>query len=123
MLKWENSDERNKWLERGSKLTEDKGKIEKLTGMEFWFTPFTSKNAKRRIALTPPPYKMAIVTIAVIFVLLTSIIPQVHQLNAGFPSLLRTLMETTIIVVLMTYVIMPNVTRVLNPWLAKRTFL
>jgi antibiotic biosynthesis monooxygenase (ABM) superfamily enzyme len=29
-------------------------------------------------------------------------------------------METSFIVVLMTYVIMPNVTQVLSPWLSKR---
>jgi uncharacterized protein len=122
MLKWENSDERNKWLEKGKDLTEGEGKIEKLTGMEFWFTPYPSKDTERRIALTPPRYKMAIVTTAVIFILLTTLIPQVHELTEGIPSLLRTLMETTIIVVLMTYVLMPNVTRVLSPWLSKRTF-
>lgn len=121
MLKWENSAERNKWLEKGKGLTEGEGKIEKLTGMEFWFSPYTSKDTGRRIALTPPPYKMAIVTTAVIFILLTTLIPQVHKLTEGIPSLLRTLMETTIIVVLMTYVLMPNVTRLLSPWLSKRT--
>ena len=119
MLTWENSDERKKWIEKGRDLTEGEGKIEKLTGMEFWFTPYTSKDTGRRIALTPPPYKMAMVTTVVIFILLTTLIPQIHNLNEGIPSLLRILMETSVIVVLMTYVIMPNVTRVLSPWLSK----
>ena len=122
MLKWENSDERNRWIEKGRKLTEDEGKIEKLTGMEFWFTPFTFRNPRGQgqVPLTPPRYKMAIVTTAVIFIMLTTIIPLVHKLNEEIPSLLRILMETSIIVVLMTYVIMPNVTQVLSPWLSKR---
>jgi antibiotic biosynthesis monooxygenase (ABM) superfamily enzyme len=122
MLKWENSDERKKWIEKGRDLTEGEGKIEKLTGMEFWFTPNLGKGVGRRIPLTPPPYKMAIVTIAVIFILLTTLIPQIHRLNEGLPSLLRILVETSILVVLMTYVIMPNVTGLLSPWLSKRTF-
>jgi uncharacterized protein len=63
---------------------------------------------------------MAIFTTPVIFKLLTTIIPLVHRLNEEIPPLLRILMETSIIVVLMTYVIMPNVTQVLNPWLSKR---
>jgi antibiotic biosynthesis monooxygenase (ABM) superfamily enzyme len=123
MLKWENSDERNRWIEKGRRFTEDEGKIEKLTGMEFWFTPFTFRNPKGQgqVPLTPPRYKMAIVTTAVIFMLLTTIIPLVHKLNEEIPSLLRMLMETSIIVVLMTYVIMPNVTQVLSPWLSKRS--
>jgi uncharacterized protein len=122
MLLWENSAERKKWIEKGRDFTEGEGKIEKLTGMEFWFTPYTNKDTGRRIALTPPPYKMAMVTTAIIFILLTILIPQIHNLNEGIPSLLRTLMETSVIVVLMTYVLMPNVTRVLSPWLSKRTF-
>jgi antibiotic biosynthesis monooxygenase (ABM) superfamily enzyme len=122
MLKWENSDERNRWIEKGRKLTEDEGKIEKLTGMEFWFTPFAFRNPRGQgqVPLTPPRYKVAIVTTAVIFIMLTTIIPLVHKLNEEIPSLLRILLETSIIVVLMTYVIMPNVTQVLSPWLSKR---
>ena len=64
--------------------------------------------------------QMAIFTTPVIFKLLTTIIALVHRLNEEIPPLLRILMETSIIVVLMTYVIMPNVTQVLNPWLSKR---
>jgi antibiotic biosynthesis monooxygenase (ABM) superfamily enzyme len=79
--------------------------------MEFWFTPNLGKGVGRRIPLAPPPYKMAIVTIAVIFILLTTLISQIHRLTEGLPSLLRILMETSILVVLMTYVIMPNLTR------------
>ena len=89
--------------------------------MEFWFTPFTFRNPRGQgqIPLSSR-YKMAIVTTAVIFILLTTIIPLVHKLNEEIPSLLRILIETSIIVVLMTYVIMPNVTQVLSPWLSKR---
>lgn len=122
MLKWENSDERNRWIAKGKDLMEGEGKIEKLTGMEFWFTPNTGRGEKERIPLAPPPYKMALVTVAVIFTLLTTLIPQIHELNQGLPSLVRILMETSVIVGLMTYLIMPNVTRLLSPWLSKKTF-
>jgi antibiotic biosynthesis monooxygenase (ABM) superfamily enzyme len=67
-----------------------------------------------------PRYKMAIVTMGVIFVLLNSVLPLVQQLTFGIPNLLSTFVTVVIVVLLMTYVIMPPLTRLLGPWLTDK---
>ncbi|MGH7909766.1 MAG: antibiotic biosynthesis monooxygenase [Thermodesulfobacteriota bacterium] len=118
LLNWERSDERKKWIEKGEKVTEGEVRVERLTGLEFWFTPgSTGRQA------APPRYKMALVTGTVIFVLLGTLIPQLQLVTKDFPPLLGILTGVAIMVPLMTFVIMPLITRVLGPWLFKKTFL
>lgn len=118
LLNWERSDERKKWIEKGEDVTEGEVKVEKLTGLEFWFTPGTRERPG-----APPRYKMAIVTGAVIFVLLGTLIPQLQMLTKSFPPILGILTGVVIMVPLMTNVIMPLVTKALRPWLFKKKFL
>src|SRR5262245_37733526 len=55
--RWENSDERRRWMERLEPLTTRASARERQTGMDVWFTPPAGH--------TPPPrYKMAVVTLA-----------------------------------------------------------
>ena len=118
--KWETSEIRKKWIEKGKDLIEGKAKMEKQTGLEFWFTP-SSGNASTAVEQQQPPrYKMAIVVIGIIFVLVSTLLPQVQQATLGLPVLLSTFVGVTIMVLLMTYVIMPSVTRLLRPWLVKK---
>jgi antibiotic biosynthesis monooxygenase (ABM) superfamily enzyme len=118
--KWEKSEIRKKWIEKGKDLIEGKAKMEKQTGLEFWFTP-SSGNASTVVEQQQPPrYKMAIVVIGIIFVLVSTLLPQVQQATLGLPVLLSTFVGVTIMVLLMTYVIMPSVTRLLRPWLVKK---
>lgn len=121
LAKWEKSEIRKKWIENGKDLIEGKAKVEKQTGLEFWFTP-GSVSASTMVEPSPPPprYKMAIVVIGIIFVLVSTLLPQVQQAAAGLPVLLSTLLGVAIMVLLMTYVIMPSVTRLLRPWLLKK---
>ena len=115
LQKWERSQERKKWLDRGRDVIEGEPKVEMQSGLEFWFTP-----SRSRRALAPPRYKMAVVTVGIIFVLLSTLIPFIQQVVEGLPFLLRTLLVVAIMVLLMTYVVMPAVTRVLRPWLYNR---
>jgi uncharacterized protein len=120
LAKWEKSEIRKKWIEKGKDLIEGKAKVEKQTGLEFWFTPNSVNPYTVVDQQQPPRYKMAIVIIGIIFVLVSTLLPQVQQATAGLPSLLSTLIGVAIMVLLMTYVIMPSVTRLLRPWLAKK---
>jgi uncharacterized protein len=63
---------------------------------------------------------MVIVTIPVISILLTTLVPQIHTLTEmlSIPFQLR-LIGITITVLLMTYLIMPFLTKLLRPWLFK----
>jgi uncharacterized protein len=83
--------------------------------LEFWFTPHSAGERSS----VPPRYKMAMVTGGIVFVLLSTLIPQVRQLTIALPVFLSTLVGVVVMVILMTYVIMPSVTRLLRPWLSK----
>ena len=120
--KWENSPIRNEWLQKGRKLVETDPDVQKMTGLEFWFTPYFNDESSPMIPLQPPPrYKMVIVTIPVISILLLTLVPQIHffteMLSMPFP--IRLVIALTITVLLMTYVIMPLLIKLLKPWLFK----
>ena len=77
-----------------------------------WFTvgssPGNSNSDKAPAALSPPPqYKAMIVMTGIIFVLLNILVPVIRQLTIGNLNLLSTLAGVAIMVLLMTYVIIP----------------
>ena len=117
LAKWENSELQRKWIEKGKDLMEDEPKLAKQTGLEFWFTPLFGNTA-----LEPPRYKMAIVTGAVIFVIINTFFPLIQNATAGLPPLLQALILVVILTLLMTYGIMPALTWLLRPWLSKKKF-
>ena len=128
LLKWEKSQARKDWLEKSKDVVEGEDKVQKVTGLEFWFTPRSphrygreanNNEASGQTVNVPPRYKMAIVTAGIVFVLLNTLIPQIEQLTAPFPLVLSSLLGVIIMVFLMTYLIMPSVTRLLKPWLYK----
>jgi uncharacterized protein len=123
LAKWEKSEIRKKWIEKGKDLFEGKAKVEKQTGLEFWFTPSldnVSTVIEQQQQQQPPRYKMAIVVTGIIFILVSILLPRVEQATAGLPVLLSTFVGVAIMVLLMTYVIMPSVTRLLRPWLLRK---
>jgi antibiotic biosynthesis monooxygenase (ABM) superfamily enzyme len=120
--KWEKSLIRHEWLQKGRKLAESDYDVQKMTGLEFWFTPYFNDESSPMIPLQPPPrYKMVIVTIPVISILLLTLVPQIHFLTEmlSIPFPIRLVIALTITVLLMTYVIMPLLTKLLKPWLFK----
>jgi antibiotic biosynthesis monooxygenase (ABM) superfamily enzyme len=122
LTKWEKSSIRNEWLQKGRELVEADPDVQKLTGLEFWFTPYFKQKSSPLIPLSPPPrYKMAIVTIPVISILLLTLVPQIHVLTEMLliPYPIRLVIALMITVLLMTYLIMPLLTKLLRPWLFK----
>ena len=123
LKKWENSEIRKEWLKKSKDVTEGEPKTEIQTGLEFWFTPRARAGNSSSVQVPlPPRYKMAMVTGGIVFVLLITLVPQIRQMTSTLPSFLSTLMGVAIMVALMTYVIMPLVTRLLRPWLSKKKF-
>jgi uncharacterized protein len=129
LLKWEKSQERKHWLEKSNDVVEGEDKVQKVTGLEFWFTPQSPHRAKHEVnndediiptVNIPPRYKMVMVTVSILFVLLHTLIPPIRQLTGSLPLLLSDLLGVIITVLLMTYLIMPSVTRLLKPWLYKK---
>lgn len=113
---WEESDERAAWLEKLEGLVEGEARIQRVTGLEFLF-PLAEVPAA-----TPPPspHKMALVLIVVVFCLVTAINLIFGQWLAQLSLLARIFVLVALQVLLMTYVVMPRVTKVLKPWLYGR---
>jgi UDP:flavonoid glycosyltransferase YjiC (YdhE family) len=83
-----------------------------LTGLESWFTLPSQPGA-----LPPPPYKMAVLTWVTIFPLITVIVIATAPLIGSLPVVPRLAITTLITVPVMTWVVMPRVTRLSGlPW-------
>jgi len=69
------------------------------------------------VALAPPKYKMVVVVSAGLYplVILATLFVTPHL---PLPFLARTLITTVLNVAIMTFVVMPQLTRLLQPWLA-----
>jgi antibiotic biosynthesis monooxygenase (ABM) superfamily enzyme len=83
-----------------------------VTGLETWFTLPPQAGAA-----PPPPYKMALVTWITIFPLITAIVAVTGPLLKDLPLAVRLGITTALTVPLMTWVVMPRVTRLLRGWL------
>src|SRR3954454_16510792 len=120
--KWEKSAIRNEWLQKSWELAEANYDTQKLTGLEFWFTPYLKDESSPGVPIIPPPrYKMVIVTIPVISILLLTLVPQIRVLTEmlSIPYVIGLVIAIIILVLLMTYVIMLLLTKLLRSWLYK----
>ena len=111
---WEESECRRQWLARAESLRLEPARIRIITGLETWFTLPSPKGL-----LPPPRYKMATITLLALF-------PSIQVANLTLapllallplPLLLRSLIVTAILVLLMTYVLMPRMTKLFAKWL------
>jgi antibiotic biosynthesis monooxygenase (ABM) superfamily enzyme len=108
---WLDSDERAAWLERAEPHVAGPMRTQYLTGLESWFTLPTQAGAP------PPPYKMAALTWVTIFPLITLVVVVSAPLIGSLPLVPRLAVTTLVTVSLMTWVVMPRVTRLLSGWL------
>jgi len=111
LRRWERSRERREWLRKVRPLVNEEN-VEFLTGLETWFTL-----PSRAGEPAPPRYKMALVTWLAVFILVTIIFSIFGRWLEAMPMLLRNLIFTAVMVTLMTYVVMPRVTRLFSFWL------
>jgi uncharacterized protein len=112
LQRWEDSDVRRHWLDLAAPLTEGEADVRVITGLETWFTLPVKK------AILPPPrYKMATISWLAIFPLINSINFLFASLLDLLPPLIRSLTLSVILVFLMTYVVMPRMTKLFARWL------
>ena len=109
---WLDSAEHAAWLERAEPHVTGPIRRQYLTGLETWFT-----DPARPGTPPPPPYKMALVTWITIFPLITLVVVILNPPLSGLPLVLRLAITTAVTVPLMTWVVMPRVTRLLRGWL------
>jgi len=109
---WENSVTREDWGARLDGMVEGETHTKRVTGLEFWFDL-----PEVPAAAHAPRYKMAIVLIAVVFMLVFPLQIFLGPVLADWPAWTRSLLIVVIQVLLMTYLVMPRVTRALKNWL------
>ena len=116
LARWEESEERVKWIEALQPLITKEATYRKVDGIEYWFDipEFT-------IAPKPPRYRMALVTLLAIYPLIL-IIPNIVNwlLPPAIPWYLATLVSCICTVILMTWFVMPAMTRIFSFWLFRK---
>lgn len=111
---FEKSGERAKLLEELDGMVEGDHEVKRVTGLEFWFN-LPEVPAQVR----PSPHKMALVVTIVAYGVVMSLNLLFGSLMVGLPLWLKALLFVSAQVLLMTYVFMPQVTRLLRGWLFK----
>ncbi|MCG8325425.1 MAG: antibiotic biosynthesis monooxygenase [Thiotrichales bacterium] len=111
-IAWESSGIRAQWLEKYAEVTLGDDEQEVLSGLETWFTLPGGE------ALVPPPrHKMA----AIIFISIFPLSLFIHFCMAPFLTGLHIIWQIAIIsavmVLLMTYAIMPVMSKLFHRWL------
>jgi uncharacterized protein len=112
LREWVDSDDHRAWLERAEPHVIGPMRTQALTGLESWFTLPAQPGAP-----PPPPYKMALLTWITIFPLITGVILALGPLLMGVALVPRLAITTAVTVPLMTWVVMPRITRALGAWL------
>lgn len=109
---WQNSEQRGQWLKGIECLLEEPSKVEVMSGLVTWFS-LPGQNPVQ----PPPKYKMTLVSWMALFPTVTLIFWLFGDLLAPLPLVLRTLLVTAVVMVLMSYVLMPRFTRWFSFWL------
>ena len=110
---WLDSDVRKGLLEQVEPHLSEPGRVEITPGLEFWLSPPGVTHAR--------PYKQFLLVLAVIYpmsLLMNAVLIPLLGSNTDLPALaLRNLVNASIVIALMTWVIMPRLTRAVSHWL------
>jgi uncharacterized protein len=111
--RWRRSPVRRGWIAQLDDLTIDPGAWEEQTGLETWFTL-----TDRPTPTGPPPrWKQAVLTTLGLVPLLLVADLVLGGVTAGWSGWVRTVLVTPVLVALMTWAIMPTITRASYRWL------
>jgi antibiotic biosynthesis monooxygenase (ABM) superfamily enzyme len=109
---FEKSEERARLLQDLEGMVEPEAEIKKVTGLEFWFDlPEVPVQAR------PSPHKMALVVTMVAYGVVMGLNLTIGPLITSFPLWLKALIMVSAQVLLMTYIFMPQATKLLRRWL------
>lgn len=108
---WMNSGDRQYWLTQAKSLVESDPHIQQISGIEAWFS------IPGQALKTPPRYKMALLTWGAVYALINLLNTFITPLLKSFPHGIASLILCGMMVVLLTYVVMPQVTRLFRKWL------
>ena len=108
--RWQSSPEREHWLRRAEELMDETG-VHRVSGLETWFS------LPGHTAPAPPRWKMALVALLAIIPLVLAMNVVVLPHVADWPLLARTLLFSGTLTALMTWVVMPRLTRLFRHFL------
>lgn len=112
--RWQISPVRAEWMERLATVAEGEPEYRLLHGLDAWFGP-TLVPAQRM----PRRWKMTLLSWCGIFPTVAFLLAFVAPLLAGLPFLLRTAVVTALVAVIMSYLVMPRLTRLAADWLRR----
>ena len=112
---WEESEERAELLEQIESLLVQPSEREVTSGIVTWFT-LPGQNPVQ----PPPKWKMTIVSWLALYPAVTLVFVIFGDLLAKVPLLLRTMIVTIVVMALMSYVLMPRMTKWFAFWLFPR---
>ncbi len=116
---WQSSGQREWWIASALGIVSET-RVEKRTGIEGWFEEPRGRVVSNRVPSGPPRWKQAVVIFAAF--LPTNLLAQALLLPVigGWPLVLRVLTLTAVLIPVMTYLVLPFVTRRLQWWLEGR---
>ena len=109
---WLNSDERNGWIDRVKPLIQEQESVQVLSGLESWFE--LPSQLKRN---APKRYKQAMLVWVGVVSISIALTPLLAPILAPLPWFLRIAVQAAIVVTLLSYVVMPKLTRWFKGWL------
>jgi hypothetical protein len=112
LQEWEDSSICQGWIARAEALTVDEAKVVHVNSLEAWFALPEIPNAA-----PPPKWKTAIVSAVGIYPVISIMPNLLRPITSGLPFWLANLVSISIMMPLMTWVIMPQVTRLFKGWL------
>lgn len=115
LRKWEESEERTELLEQIEALLVQPSERETTSGIVTWFT-LPGQNPVQ----PPPKWKMTIVSWLALYPAVTVVFALFGDWLAQIPLLIRTMLVTMVVMGLMSYVLMPRMTKWFSFWLFPR---
>lgn len=112
---WMTSRDRKYWLAQADPLVNSDPQIRNISGLVAWFS------LPGQLLKTPPRYKTALLAWAAVSVLINLLNSLLMPLLLVLPSWIGSLLISGIMTVLLTYVVMPRMTRLFSRWLYRHS--
>jgi len=111
---WQKSQLSKKWLEKSQHMVERQSHSMQVTGLELWFTLPKNTHVQNR---PPAYYKQVLIGIMAVYPLVLLVNMLLAPILISVPYLFGVFLSVIAISMLMTYPVMPWLTRRLNTWL------
>ena len=117
--RWETSEERERLLQELESMESEPVTFWQETGLETWFE-LPEDVGKHHMMIPPPRHKMMVVSCIGVYLTITPLLISLGPQLSGFPIYVVTLVLVAITSVLLTYVVMPVMSRIFRHWLYER---